>query len=128
ALALLALSACTHLPVENMIVYQIDRKEPPIIHFEGKGAAAGVMMSSSIGAMGIAIGVAIDEGIANDIRGALENSDCHLPEVIPASFQRSTQKRGFRALVAESTDLKKTAVISIQHVGFKSGSGEESPT
>lgn len=37
------------------------------VHFEGKGAAAGMMMTSSIGAMGMAVGVAIDEGISKEI-------------------------------------------------------------
>jgi hypothetical protein len=38
------------------------------LRFSGKGAGAGVMLSSSMGPMGIAIGVAIDEGIAKAIR------------------------------------------------------------
>lgn len=49
-------------PVE--IVYS----SPDRISFQGKGAGAGIALMSSMGPVGIAIGVAIDEGIAKDLR------------------------------------------------------------
>lgn len=48
-------------------ILYIELPEPNKISFEGKGAGAGAMLSSVMGATGIAIGFAIDEGISKDI-------------------------------------------------------------
>jgi len=54
------------------------------IRFTGKGAGAGMMMSASMGAMGIAIGVAIDEGIAKEIHESFIASGNNFSEIIKA--------------------------------------------
>jgi len=46
----------------------------PVLHFEGKGSAAGIMLMGAMGPAGIAIGVAIDVGIAKDIAKAYKQS------------------------------------------------------
>ncbi len=55
-------ASCAHVPSVDVSVTEPDR-----IRFQGKGAGAGMMLMSSMGSMGIAIGIAIDEGIGKDI-------------------------------------------------------------
>lgn len=45
------------------------------LYFTGRGSAAGIMMDSVLGGAGIAIGIAIDEGIAKDISAAILSSN-----------------------------------------------------
>lgn len=70
--------------------------ETPIdhrMHFRGKGAAAGMMMAGSMGPMEIAIGVAIDEGIAKTIGKAVLTSDVDIPRLLSNSItQVETQE------------------------------------
>ncbi|MFL0800351.1 MAG: hypothetical protein K6L80_07885 [Agarilytica sp.] len=58
----LLLSVCASIPSPEITISEPDR-----IRFHGKGAGAGMMLMSSMGPMGIAVGVAIDEGIGKDI-------------------------------------------------------------
>ena len=72
-LGILALvSACSQLPEEEKAHFRI-AEEDNRIRFKGKGASAGMMLMSSMGPTGIAIGVAIDEGIAKKINAAFES-------------------------------------------------------
>ena len=66
--ALLLNSACTTLGFQSQTPVEIHYSSPDRISFQGKGAGAGMALMSSMGPIGIAIGVAIDEGIAKDIR------------------------------------------------------------
>jgi hypothetical protein len=100
-----------------VLIYQIDLDEPPIIRFEGKGAAAGMMMSSNMGSMGIAIGVAIDEGIAKEIGTALVRVNCKVGEVVESSFQTVSLKHGMT--VARAPSGNADVVIGIDRIGFK---------
>ena len=45
----------------------VDFGDRKTLAFTGKGAAAGMMMDAYLGGAGVAIGIAIDEGIAKDI-------------------------------------------------------------
>ena len=63
-LIIFLLSSCaTFQPAQPNI--HIGERES--LAFTGKGAAAGVMMDAYLGGAGVAIGIAIDEGIAKDI-------------------------------------------------------------
>lgn len=64
ALFLSLLSSCAALPNTSFEVSYGDRQA---LSFIGKGAAAGMMLDSVLGGAGIAIGIAIDEGIAKDM-------------------------------------------------------------
>jgi len=77
------------------------------LRFSGKGAGAGVMLSSSMGPMGIAIGVAIDEGIAKAIR---ENAQANNLDI------RFFVEQQFGAVAEE---LNVDLVVSIEGYGFK---------
>lgn len=61
-------SACTSLGFQSESAAEILYSSPDRISFQGKGAGAGMALMSSMGPVGIALGVAIDEGIAKDIR------------------------------------------------------------
>lgn len=56
------------------------------IRFSGKGAGAGIALSSSMGPAGIAIGVAIDEGIAKDIGRALATREFDIAASVKTAF------------------------------------------
>lgn len=45
----------------------VEYSDRQTLAFEGRGAAAGIMLDSLLGGTGVAIGIAIDEGIAKDI-------------------------------------------------------------
>ncbi|WNO11021.1 hypothetical protein [Teredinibacter sp. KSP-S5-2] len=62
--------------------------------YKGKGAGAGMMLMSAMGPMGIAIGVAIDEGIAKDIRTAADNGQFSIANVIEQEFGSVDAKLG----------------------------------
>lgn len=66
----LVLSACSSLPFSFNDAVEISYSSPDRISFQGKGAGAGMALMSSMGPVSIAIGVAIDEGIAKDIRSS----------------------------------------------------------
>ena len=81
------------------------------ISVQGKGAGAGMALMSTMGPVGIALGVAIDEGIANDIRNNADNSGVEFQ----ALFQQAV----------EQTNLFKQAEsIEVKQYGFviKNGS------
>jgi len=64
----LTLNAC--VSISNTQKVSVERSDPDRIRFSGKGSAAGVMLMGAMGPVGIAIGAAIDEGIAKEIEGA----------------------------------------------------------
>lgn len=102
----LILSACTNLPSTNISITEPDR-----IRFHGKGAGAGVMLMSSMGPMGIAIGVAIDEGIGKDIDQAAKASGFDVQQLL---LQHLPAKHNITA-------------ITIERYGFVLRSGKDDP-
>jgi hypothetical protein len=109
-------SGCTSLPflsdtpVEKTPV-EIHYTSPDRISFQGKGAGAGIALMSSMGPVGIAIGVAIDEGIAKDIRDTANAGDVDFKALLKDS-------------VATMDTLKDADRIDIKRYGFvmKNGS------
>lgn len=75
--------------------------EPSKVRFAGKGAGAGMMLMSSMGPMGIAIGVAIDEGIANDIDKTAKMSgfdiETSVLQTLSSTLKAKAQKSAFKA-------------------------------
>lgn len=49
--------------------------ERETLYFTGRGGAAGIMMDAYLGGAGVAIGIAIDEGIAKDIAVAIQKEN-----------------------------------------------------
>lgn len=94
-------SASVPIPVD---VKKLDR-----IYFTGRGAGAGVMLTSTMGPMGIAIGVAIDEGIGKDIQKAFTESGFQLSVFVAESAKQHCWS-------THSTDVK----IRLAKVQFRS--------
>lgn len=88
--------------------------DPDRIRFQGKGAGAGMVLMSSMGPMGIAIGVAIDEGIAKDIDSAARESGFDIKNILVRTFQVA----GIGS---------KLNTLTIQRYGFISRSGDNDP-
>jgi hypothetical protein len=114
----LASVSCVNTSAVRKIHFGIEHHDGAArIHFVGKGAAAGAMMSSSMGPMGIAIGVAIDEGIAKEIDAALVRANCKVDEVVESSFLAVSHSYG---MTAERVSSENAAVVlGIDRVGFK---------
>lgn len=63
------LTGCSSFKTTNKSL-SVHWQEPQKLYFQGKGAGAGMALMSTMGPMGMAIGVAIDEGISKDIAKA----------------------------------------------------------
>ena len=98
------------------------------IRFAGKGAGAGMMMSASMGSMGIAIGVAIDEGIAKEIHESYISSGYDFPTIVKAETDAwlakvCVEKTRDDRLCSTNTELN----IRIYHYGFVTAQGDGDP-
>lgn len=83
------------------------------VRFHGKGAGAGMMLMSSMGPMGIAIGVAIDEGIGKDIDASARAVGLDIRSIT----QSAIDKVGAVHLSS----------ITIERYGFVTRSGDNDP-
>lgn len=117
------MGACSILPHAPVINYSLVFDDPARVRFQGKGAAAGMMMSSSMGPMGVAIGVAIDEGIAKDIQAAADKAGCALDQVVADAFEKASARHG-RSAIQKNPDSEGVAVIRIHRIGFMVTAGE----
>lgn len=108
-LLLLALWGCQSLksPLVKPII--IDYQNRSTLEFTGRGSAAGMMMSGSMGAMGIAIGVAIDEGISKDLHASAAKGGFILEDEIAHMLT----KHGYMAINTAAQ------TIVIRHLGFR---------
>lgn len=123
------LASCVYPFGHEKYFYHVDIPESVRIGFEGKGAAAGVMMSSSMGPMGIAIGVAIDEGIAKDIREALGRADCNLHDVISKSFQEAARVHAATVIpLAYGSERSADMLVHLDQVKFRTLPSEQDLT
>ncbi len=112
--------------------------DPNRIEFQGKGAGAGIALMGTMGAMGIAIGVAIDEGIAKDIRDASLSAGFDVEQSISKALLSTTEgdyyavygaggnvARGqFESDQVENMPLK----LRIERYGFKTTGGSDDQT
>ena len=123
------LAACSALNTgKNAPAITLLEPESLKLSFSGKGSAAGVMLVGSMGPMGIAVGVAIDEGIAKDIRTAFDNAGYSLLDFTQTQLQEAL------ALRCKNTDTPPLAwlcsgplSINIDRLGFRLVSGEQDP-
>ncbi|MFL0805487.1 MAG: hypothetical protein K6L81_17370 [Agarilytica sp.] len=86
--------------------------DPDRIRFQGKGAGAGMMLMSSMGAMGIAIGVAIDEGIGKDIDTTARAAELNIQDIVVTA--------------AKASELPVTG-LTVERYGFVTRSGDDDP-
>ena len=76
-ISLLILSSCVQQAILDTVIENNKR-----LHFSGKGAGAGIMLSSAMGPVGMAIGFAIDEGIAKDIRHTANQHSIRIEDIL----------------------------------------------
>jgi hypothetical protein len=113
------LGACSNLQRTPVVPYSVVIDDPQRLRFQGKGAAAGMMMSSSMGPMGIAIGVAIDEGIAKDLQLALDRSGCRLDSLVDRAFEQALSRHNHLAIKeSPASPSKEVVTIQIRRIGF----------
>jgi hypothetical protein len=121
-IAFTLLNACsTHPSKPNAPNIHVTYAEDFRIRFSGKGAGAGMMLMGSMGPMGIAIGVAIDEGIAKDIRAALENSGVSIDAVLKEAALASWNKHCIDAHSSSALcDASESILIEVNSLAFVS--------
>lgn len=106
-------------------------EEPVRMRFSGKGAGAGMMLMSSMGAMGIAIGVAIDEGIGKDIdttaNAAGFNVSGIFTDAVQAQWLALDSLEGIERSVKYADHLPRPLAVTIQRYGFITQSGDNDP-
>jgi len=125
------LGACSSIyikPVDqasiNIIIEGQDR-----IRFSGKGAGAGMMMSASMGSMGIAIGVAIDEGIGKEIHESFIASGGNFTEIVNSETRVWLSKvcqenrEGLNGLCSSDIALN----VRVYRYGFVTTRGKNDP-
>lgn len=116
-IGVLFLTACSTIgPTPNVTTpenadVKVTIAEPDRIRFSGKGAGAGMMMMSSMGSMGIAIGVAIDEGIAKEIQASADQEGFDIEAIIKNAFTQG-----------------KPISVHVERYGFVSQAGENDPS
>ncbi len=113
-LLLLFLVACATQPAPKILV---TLSENQTLDFTGKGAAAGIMLDSVMGGAGIAIGIAIDKGIAKDIANNLSH---HKPLLnIPNNFDQHLKA----AIIKNRVKAIQNIQAKIEYFGFRTFPG-----
>jgi hypothetical protein len=128
---LFLLSACSAVDTNSIErpIISVSIEDQDRIRFSGKGAGAGMMMSASMGAMGIAIGVAIDEGIAKEIHESFVTSGGDFSEIIKSETHAwlievcGSSDQTLNHLCHTDTELN----IMVYHYGVETTSGENDP-
>ena len=109
-------ASCASKPVKS----QITKGDRSNLAFSGKGAAAGMMMDAYMGGAGVAIGVAIDEGIAKDIAANLSSRAGGF-DMLALVYEELNSS----AKVADSKRKQILATkITVETYGFHSAKGE----
>lgn len=88
-----SLNACTNTKPSQTVALSIEVSEPDRMRFHGKGAGAGMMLMSSMGPMGIAVGVAIDEGIGKDIDESAREAGFSVQDILQTAINQQAQRK-----------------------------------
>lgn len=128
-LVLLALqcTACAFTrPADSTLTCKAEVSEPSRVRFSGAGAGAGIMLSSTMGPMGLAVGVAIDEGIAGEIDQTFRSAGGDIQQIFDDVLDELCAKSvdfrgGANGDLADGT----TVVGTLDHYGFKSVGGDQ---
>lgn len=104
--------------------------EPNRIQFQGKGAGAGFALMSTMGPVGIALGVAIDVGIAKDIQEPARVSGFDMNSYISQGIETQSQA-AWKAVFWDEENRDLTAEfpnVEIKRYGFKTTGGADDAT
>lgn len=126
ALMILQLAACSVLSPNPTKSVNLQFKEPNRISFQGKGAGAGIALMGTMGPVGIALGVAIDEGIAKDIRKAVSHEKGDSKQFVTGLLTNQIEAQGYS--VALNSKPQTVPVITIKRYGFKIINGSTDAT
>ncbi|MBW8184270.1 hypothetical protein [Shewanella nanhaiensis] len=108
--------------------------EPNRIQFQGKGAGAGIALMSTMGPVGIALGVAIDEGIAKDIRESAVASGFDMSLYVVKSVDKHSQSKLNPVVIdlnyagAGAGVSNELPSIEVKRYGFKTTGGGDDAT
>lgn len=108
-----SIGGCTVSNTEKTKNVSVSFEQPDRLRFSGKGASAGIMMSS-FGTMGVAIGIAIDEGIGKKIAHTAEQAGLDVNRTISNGISLQFNIQQFTYPVK----------VHIERYGFKSVPGE----
>lgn len=115
------LTGCGHIsPQARQPVVNIKVADPDRIRFSGKGAGAGMMMAGAMGPMGIAIGVAIDEGIGKDIDEIARRGNVDIRKLLVDAVNTQLGKSGFPVAGREVAVID----VVVERYGFITAPGE----
>lgn len=105
--------ACAHKHSPSI---PVELGERQTLYFTGKGAAAGIMMDAYLGGAGVAIGIAIDEGIAKDISAAIQKStpEFDIRDLVTKQLE----------VVSDEVGTKNWQNVVIEKYGFKIVDGD----
>lgn len=115
-------SCSTNEYSQEKIQLQLLVSDPDRIRFSGKGAGAGMMLMSSMGATGIAIGIAIDEGIGQKIAATATLNNIDYIKFIESNFLNKLHKYNL-----QSPAPVISAKLDIKRYGFILSRGENDP-
>jgi len=118
---LLLSAACTYSPAQpdTSLTLEIVVTKPDRIRFYGKGVGAGMLMSTSLGPMGVAIGVAIDEGTGKEIEETANTLNFNIVTIVEDTLRKEW--------ASKIRNEKKFITINIQRYGFVTRSGKNDP-
>ncbi len=126
ALVILQLAACSVFPSSTAKTINLQFNEPNRISFQGKGAGAGIALMGTMGPVGIALGVAIDEGIAKDIRKAVASDKGDSKVFVMNMVVSQIEKQGYSVAMPSEQPIYPT--ITIKRYGFKIINGSTDAT
>lgn len=115
------ISSCSTLHTENSspsISIDITMPEPNRLRFSGKGSGAGMMLMSSMGPVGMAVGVAIDEGIGKDIAAQLDAQQVNMENALQQTLLQS-----LKSVPCHRGEIS----LEVQRYGFKTWGSAEFP-
>jgi hypothetical protein len=108
-----SIGGCTLSSSEHTQNVTVSFEQPDRLRFSGKGSSAGIMMSS-LGTMGVAIGIAIDEGIGKEIAHTAKQAPLDLNRTLSNGILQQFSIQQFTYPVK----------VHIERYGFKSVPGE----
>ena len=129
-ISILLLAGCSGLQNlgshSNSTEISVEFSEPNQVQFQGKGAGAGIALMATMGPVGIALGVAIDEGIAKDIRKAVTKEKGDSKAYVVGLVTSQIEAQGYSVtLNPEEPDCP---AITIKRYGFKIINGSTDAT
>lgn len=135
--SILLTAGCALAPKDSssntVVPYVLVFDEPARLHFSGRGAGAGMMLSGNMGPMGVAIGVAIDVGIAKDLQSAFESAGHSLDGLVENSLLTWSTEHDvqLQRVSAESSELSAAMgsplIVRVHRVGITATSDVASP-